>query len=207
MDKFSQHINLYFGKIKNWRVRHRLVYPYPRFWMSVAMFIFLVWFLFSLPRPLFQAPYTTVIEDSGGNFLSARIAPDHQWRFPESDSVPYKFRESVRCFEDEYFYYHPGVNPVSTVRALWQNIRKGRVVSGGSTITMVFFDLETTGTNIVSDRIVEISYHKVSPNGKEETKTMRVNPEMPIPAESSAIHAIECSSVNKAFHRSLVASG
>jgi len=136
MDKFSQHINLYFGKIKNWRVRHRLVYPYPRFWMSVAMFIFLVWFLFSLPRPLFQAPYTTVIEDSGGNFLSARIAPDHQWRFPESDSVPYKFRESVRCFEDEYFYYHPGVNPVSTVRALWQNIRKGRVVSGGSTITM-----------------------------------------------------------------------
>jgi len=55
---------------------------------------------------------------------------------------------------------------------------------------MVFFDLETTGTNIVSDRIVEISYHKVSPNGKEETKTMRVNPEMPIPAESSAIHGI-----------------
>ena len=46
---------------------------------------------------------------------------------------------------------------------------------------IVFFDLETTGTNIVSDRIVEISYHKVSPNGREETKTIRINPEMPIP--------------------------
>lgn len=55
---------------------------------------------------------------------------------------------------------------------------------------IVFFDLETTGTNIVSDRIVEISYHKVSPNGREETKTIRINPEMPIPKQSSDIHGI-----------------
>ena len=55
---------------------------------------------------------------------------------------------------------------------------------------IVFFDLETTGTNINSDRIVEISYLKVYPNGNEESKTMRINPEMPIPAESSAIHGI-----------------
>ncbi|NDV84350.1 3'-5' exonuclease [Bacteroides sp. 51] len=55
---------------------------------------------------------------------------------------------------------------------------------------IVFFDLETTGTNINSDRIVEISYLKILPNGNEESKTMRINPEMPIPAESSAIHGI-----------------
>lgn len=55
---------------------------------------------------------------------------------------------------------------------------------------IVFFDLETTGTNINSDRIVEICYLKVLPNGNEETKTMRINPEMPIPAEASAIHGI-----------------
>lgn len=55
---------------------------------------------------------------------------------------------------------------------------------------LVFFDLETTGVNIVSDRIVEISYHKVYPNGREETKTIRINPGMPIPKESSAIHGI-----------------
>lgn len=55
---------------------------------------------------------------------------------------------------------------------------------------IVFFDLETTGTNINSDRIVEICYLKVHPNGNEETKTLRINPEMPIPAESSAIHGI-----------------
>ena len=55
---------------------------------------------------------------------------------------------------------------------------------------IVFFDLETTGTNITADRIVEICYLKVHPNGNEESKTMRINPVMPIPAASSAIHGI-----------------
>ena len=55
---------------------------------------------------------------------------------------------------------------------------------------LVFFDLETTGINIVKDRIVEISFLKVHPNGKEESKTRRINPGMPIPAESTAIHGI-----------------
>ena len=55
---------------------------------------------------------------------------------------------------------------------------------------IVFFDLETTGTNINTDRIVEICYLKVHPNGNEEAKTMRINPEMHIPESSSAIHGI-----------------
>ena len=55
---------------------------------------------------------------------------------------------------------------------------------------IVFFDLETTGTNITSDRIVEICYLKVYPNGNEESKTMRINPEMHIPEASTAIHCI-----------------
>ena len=55
---------------------------------------------------------------------------------------------------------------------------------------IVFFDLETTGTNTVTDRIVEISYHKISPNGREETKTLRINPEMPIPPQATAVHGI-----------------
>lgn len=55
---------------------------------------------------------------------------------------------------------------------------------------IVFFDLETTGTNITSDRIVEISVIKLHPDGREETRTRRINPEMHIPTESSAIHHI-----------------
>jgi DNA polymerase-3 subunit epsilon len=55
---------------------------------------------------------------------------------------------------------------------------------------LIFFDLETTGINLVKDRIVEISFVKVYPNGKEESKTRRINPGMPIPPESTAIHGI-----------------
>ena len=55
---------------------------------------------------------------------------------------------------------------------------------------LVFFDLETTGINISTDRIVEICYLKVYPDGREETKTMRINPGMPIPPEATAVHKI-----------------
>ena len=55
---------------------------------------------------------------------------------------------------------------------------------------LVFFDLETTGTNINSDRIVEISFVKLMPDGRVIEKTRRINPEMHIPEESTAIHHI-----------------
>jgi len=55
---------------------------------------------------------------------------------------------------------------------------------------IVFFDLETTGTNISTDRIVELSVIKISPNGERETRTRRLNPEMHIPEEATAVHHI-----------------
>ena len=55
---------------------------------------------------------------------------------------------------------------------------------------IVFFDLETTGVSITHDRIVEISFLKVYPNGKEEIKSRRINPGIPIPPQATAIHGI-----------------
>lgn len=55
---------------------------------------------------------------------------------------------------------------------------------------IVFFDLETTGIDVVNDRIVELSYLKVFPDGQEEQKTQRINPGIPIPEKSSSIHGI-----------------
>ena len=88
------------------------------------------------PFPRFRAPLSTVIEASDGSLLGARIADDGQWRFPGTEQVPGKFEESLLTFEDSWFYYHPGINPVSILRALRNNIKAGEVVSGGSTITM-----------------------------------------------------------------------
>jgi len=55
---------------------------------------------------------------------------------------------------------------------------------------IAFIDLETTGVNVAKDRIVEIAVLKIHPDGQKEVKTKRVNPEMPIPKESSDIHGI-----------------
>ena len=55
---------------------------------------------------------------------------------------------------------------------------------------IVFFDLETTGLNITTDRIVEISLIKVMPNGEEIRRKRRINPEMHIPEEATAVHHI-----------------
>jgi penicillin-binding protein 1C len=88
------------------------------------------------PLPDLKPPFSTVVKARDGSLLGARIADDGQWRFPRPDSVPEKFEKALLTFEDRYFYYHPGINPVSVVRALIGNIRAGRILSGGSTITM-----------------------------------------------------------------------
>ncbi len=121
--KFAQ----FFQKLKNWIKNN------PK----KALFYFLVSIIyyFSLPRNLFVEPYSTVIESKEGELLAAKIATDGQWRFPEQDSVPDKFKKCIVYFEDEHFRYHPGFNPVAMVKAIRQNQKAGKVVRGGSTIT------------------------------------------------------------------------
>ena len=104
-----------------------------KFKVIFGLVVFGVW-VFCLPHPLFKNPTSTVVVSSEGIMLGARIAKDGQWRFPEIDSVPYRFEKSILHFEDAHFYKHPGFNPISMSKALWQNIttKKRR---GGSTLT------------------------------------------------------------------------
>ncbi|MFN8242396.1 MAG: penicillin-binding protein 1C [Bacteroidales bacterium] len=88
------------------------------------------------PMPEFRKPLSTVVYARDGSLLGARIAGDGQWRFPPPDSVPEKFARALVTYEDKYFRYHPGINPVSVVRAAKGNMKAGKVISGGSTITM-----------------------------------------------------------------------
>ena len=96
----------------------------------------LVWWGCCLPSVLFEVPYARVVRAADGTLLSARIAADGQWRLPGRDTLDARYRTAVQLFEDEYFGWHPGVNPVAILRALRQNWRSGRTVSGGSTLTM-----------------------------------------------------------------------
>lgn len=101
------------------------------------VFLFILFFFIArLPTPLFDVPYTSLLRAHDGKLLDVSIAQDEQWRFPPLDSVPEKFKIASRLFEDEYFYYHLGINPVSLFRASYQNMIAGKIVSGGSTISM-----------------------------------------------------------------------
>lgn len=104
---------------------------------AIAFWIIIfVLFLFCLPSPLFDDPYSTVVLDKNGELLGVKISEDGQWRFPETDMVSEKFEACIIAYEDKRFYRHPGFDPLAIVRAIRQNITRGKTVSGGSTLTM-----------------------------------------------------------------------
>tara|TARA_R110001592_G_scaffold68729_14_gene210792 strand:- start:74 stop:2422 length:2349 start_codon:yes stop_codon:yes gene_type:complete len=102
---------------------------------TIFVVILLIFYAFSLPKKLFTKPTSTVITSSTDELLGALIANDGQWRFPHNDSVPEKFKTCLIQFEDEYFYYHFGFNPVSILKAIKLNLQANGVQRGGSTIT------------------------------------------------------------------------
>ena len=112
---------------------------------SAILAVLLVVYYFSLPKNLFKDPTATVITSNNNELLGAKIADDGQWRFPETDSVPEKFKTCLLLFEDEYFYKHPGFNPISIFKALKENLSSGSVKRGGSTLTQQVIRLSRKG--------------------------------------------------------------
>lgn len=102
-------------------------------------------YYFCLPKALFKDPTATVITGANNELLGAQIAKDGQWRFPYNDSIPEKFKTCIIQFEDEYFFKHPGFNPISIFKALRDNIRSKHIKRGGSTITQQVIRLSRKG--------------------------------------------------------------
>ena len=124
--------------------------------MGGVIIALLAAYYFCLPKDLFKGTsYSTVVTDRNGELLGARIASDGQWRFPPSDTVPEKFRTALIEFEDRWFAYHPGVNPVSIARAAAGNIKAGHVTSGGSTITMQVIRMSRGRERNIGQKIIE----------------------------------------------------
>jgi len=106
---------------------------------------------------IFREPASTVFLDKEGNLLGAKIADDQQWRFPERAEVPEKFKEAILHYEDRYFYFHPGFNPFSLLRAAYQDVRSGKIISGGSTLSMQVIRLARKNkTRTIGEKLIEI---------------------------------------------------
>ncbi|MGD9994778.1 MAG: penicillin-binding protein 1C [Salinivirgaceae bacterium] len=106
--------------------------------IGIALLSFLLYLILPFNQPFFSTDYSVVVADEEGRFLRVFLNKQEQWCFsPQIEmQVPEKLKQAVTLFEDEYFYRHPGVNPVSVIRALKQNINEGKIVSGASTLTM-----------------------------------------------------------------------
>ena len=115
-------------------------YPKRRFLLiggllaSLLMLAALQWW--PLPERLDNTPYATLMLDRNGRLLDARIAEDQQWRFVPVAQLPDKYEQALLLFEDKRFYRHPGIDPLAIARAMRLNLEAGRVVSGGSTLSM-----------------------------------------------------------------------
>ena len=111
----------------------RVKSPYVKL-LAVPLGLFLLFLC--IPVPKFDDPYSTVLNAKDGELLGARIAEDGQWRFPASNTYSEKYIACVLEYEDHQFFRHAGVNPVSFFQALIENVKAGKVIRGGSTISM-----------------------------------------------------------------------
>jgi len=124
----------------------------------ISLLIVLFGLFFLVPVAHFKVPYSTVIEASDGSLLGAKIATDGQWRFPPQDTLPEKFKKCIVHFEDRKFYFHPGINPFAIGRAVVQNFRAGKVVSGASTLSMQVVRLSRkTKSRSFSEKLIEMA--------------------------------------------------
>lgn len=123
----------------------------------VCLFILANW-IFPLPKHKLQPTPSTVVLDRNGEWLRAFTTPDEMWRFPETslDNVSPLFQTAMLTYEDKWFYQHWGINPVSLVFAAIDNFKAGRIVRGGSTITMQLARLMEPKDRTIPNKCIEI---------------------------------------------------
>ena len=111
-------------------------------WLWLAGAILIVWALIVAadrlwPLPLKEVNPARVVVDEKGTPLWRFADSDGIWRYPVTiEDVSPRYLEALIQYEDRWFWDHPGVNPFSVLRAAWQDLSSGKVVSGGSTLTM-----------------------------------------------------------------------
>ena len=106
-------------------------------WKSFALGL-LAWMaaVVVVELPLEGRPFSPVLYTNEGELIAATVAADEQWRFPRSQDLPEFLKEAIMHYEDEYFLWHPGINPASLWKAWRTNREAGKIVRGGSTLTM-----------------------------------------------------------------------
>ncbi|MEE9554782.1 MAG: penicillin-binding protein 1C [candidate division Zixibacteria bacterium] len=114
-------------------------------------------FLFPLPEGNLGKPASTFVYSRDNQLIRCFLSSDGYWRKPVSlSAISPLLRQSVVSREDRWFYYHPGFNPISLFTAAVDNLKAGRIVRGGSTITMQIARMMEPKKRTIGSKIIEI---------------------------------------------------
>lgn len=112
--------------------------------------------LFPLDRNRLFKPPAQRIYDRENRLIRMHLSPDGYWRFPvKRDEIPEILKQAILCFEDRYFYFHLGINPIALIRAAWHNLSTHRLM-GGSTITMQVARMMNRKPRTLQNKLAEI---------------------------------------------------
>lgn len=138
---------LYVWQRRHWRVCIGVV-------VGIVVLFFVLNFLFPLRDTV---RYSQLITAEDGTVLHVFLSVDDKWRMKtELEEISPALREAIVYKEDKWFYWHLGVNPVSIVRAAWNNIVQGRTTSGASTITMQVVRLVEPRPRTLWSKLIEV---------------------------------------------------
>lgn len=136
------------GRLRRWGIPVAVV---------VAALGLLHWVVFPLPTDRLRRPSSTFVYSRDGRLLNCFTSSDRFWRKPVPlERISPNLLRSVIACEDRWFYGHPGVNPVSLISAAVDNLKAGRFVRGGSTITMQIARMMEPKPRTISNKIIEI---------------------------------------------------
>ena len=155
---YQQLLNRWLFPMFNYIKTHRKA----RFFLSIpaiALLLFLILHLcFPLPKEKLHLPSSTVVLDRNGEWLRAFTSEDDMWRITETslENVSPQFQTAMLTYEDKWFYHHWGINPVSLFGAMYDNLKTGKVVRGGSTITMQLARLMEPKERTIPNKMIEM---------------------------------------------------
>ena len=149
--------------------------------LLIAILFTLANWCFPLPKAHLHPPVSQIVLDRNGEWLRAFLAGDGMWRFSRQSSVishqsqdvfdkpdtsltdnwklktdNHLLHQAILTSEDRWFYYHYGINPVSIATALYDNLKAGEVVRGGSTITMQLARLMEPKARTIPNKLIEM---------------------------------------------------
>jgi penicillin-binding protein 1C len=131
-------------------------------WFRITLILFILFVLIPVPKDSLM--YSHSLYSKENILLSARVSKDGQWCLPVTEKLPSRFENCIIEYEDAWFYFHPGINPVSLFKALTSYLRTGKIKRGGSTIPMQVMRIryKNSERNVLNKALESVSAIKYS---------------------------------------------